>query len=134
MQAQRKRAPVSGLAPAGALTEMEVSAMQTIAPTGAMDDRTKSLMDALDGQVTVLTVALAQWADRDDSRPQPEVREAANTAMDALNTMSAKLHGTRAMLAAEIRASDQATDARIDAMLAVPLNERLAARIHGVSA
>ncbi|HEV2373536.1 MAG TPA: tyrosine-type recombinase/integrase [Streptosporangiaceae bacterium] len=33
----------------------------------------------------VLGVALAQWARRDDSRPQPEVRQSANTAMGAVD-------------------------------------------------
>ncbi|HEY8042985.1 MAG TPA: hypothetical protein VIF35_01860 [Streptosporangiaceae bacterium] len=42
--------------------------------------------------------------------------------------MLAELHLARSALLAEIRASDDATDARVDALLAVPLEERLAAR------
>jgi len=42
--------------------------------------------------------------------------------------MISELHGARSALAAEIRASDDATDARIDAMLAIPPGQRLAAR------
>ena len=53
----------------------------------------------------VLGVALAQWAARDDTRPQPEVRQAANTAMDAIDSMLAELHQLRARLVSEIRAS-----------------------------
>ena len=40
----------------------------------------------------VLGVALAQWAARDDTRAEPEVRRAANTAMDAIDAMIAELH------------------------------------------
>ena len=80
------------------------------------------------GVAGVLSGALATWAARDDSRAQPDVRLAANTAMDAIDAMLAGLHTQRAALVAEIRASDDATGARVDAMLAIPLEERLAAR------
>jgi len=93
-----------------------------------MDEQVKSLMDSLDGQVTLLTVALNTWAGRDDTKAQPQVREAANTAMSAIDMMLAKLHAARSVLVSEIRVSDDATDARVDAMLAVPLDVRLAAR------
>jgi hypothetical protein len=66
----------------------------------------------------VLGVALAQWMARDDSRPQAEVRRAANTAMDAIDAMLAELHQLRGRLLAEIRISDQAAAARADALLA----------------
>jgi hypothetical protein len=75
-----------------------------------------------------LSGALATWATRDDSKAQPDVRQTANTAMAAIDTMLAELHSARSALLAEIRASDDATDARVDALLAVPLEERLAAR------
>jgi len=66
----------------------------------------------------VLGVALAQWAARDDTRPQPEVRQAANTAMDAVDSMLGELHQLRSRLVGEIRVSDDAAAARVDAMLA----------------
>ena len=66
----------------------------------------------------VLGVALAQWMARDDTRPQPEVRRAASTAVDAVDLMLRELHQLRARLMAEIRASDDATAARVDAPLA----------------
>jgi hypothetical protein len=72
----------------------------------------------LEEHAGVLGVALAQWAYRDDSKPQPEVRQAANTAMDEIDTMLARLHAARSALIGEIRASDDARAARVDAMLA----------------
>jgi hypothetical protein len=71
-----------------------------------------------DGHVGVLGVALAQWAARDDTRPEPEVRQAANTAMDAIDAMLAELYELRSRLVTEIRVSDDATAARVDALLA----------------
>jgi hypothetical protein len=38
----------------------------------------------LEETMGVLAIALGPWEDRDDSKPQPEVRRAANTAMDAI--------------------------------------------------
>ena len=72
----------------------------------------------LDGHLGVLGVALAQWMARDETRAEPEVRQAANTAMDATDAMLAELHELRARLVGEIRASDDATAERVDAMLA----------------
>jgi len=66
----------------------------------------------------VLSVALAQWETRDDTRPQPEVRRAANTAMDEIDAMLAELHKMRSLLVGEIRDADDATAARVDALLA----------------
>ncbi|HEX9356339.1 MAG TPA: hypothetical protein VF933_21295 [Streptosporangiaceae bacterium] len=87
-----------------------------------------SVPSRLGNLVDVLSGALATWAARDDSKVQPEVRQSANVAMDAIDAILGKLHEARSALITEIRASDGATDARIDAMLAVPLEERLAAR------
>ena len=72
----------------------------------------------LEARVGVLGVALAQWAARDDSKPQPAVRQAANTAMDEIDAMLADLHRARQALMSETRASDDARAARVDAMLA----------------
>ena len=66
----------------------------------------------------VLGVALAQWAARDDSRAQPEIRRAASTAMDSIDAMLAELYALRSRLVGEIRASDALAVARADAMLA----------------
>ena len=72
----------------------------------------------LDDHLGVLGVALAAWATRDDSKAQPEIRQAANTAMDAIDAMLAELHRAQEQLVAEIRQSDDATTARVHAMLA----------------
>ncbi|MFZ0226540.1 MAG: hypothetical protein WAL41_06285 [Mycobacterium sp.] len=72
----------------------------------------------LEDSMGVLAVALAQWEIRDDSKAQPEVRRAANTAMDEIDAMLRELHQMRSRLVGEIRAADDATAARVDAMLA----------------
>jgi hypothetical protein len=73
---------------------------------------------ALENCTAVLSGALTVWATRDDSKAQPDVRQAANTAMAAIDTMLAELHAARSVLVGEIRASDDAFGARVDAMLA----------------
>ena len=82
----------------------------------------------LEDPMGVLAIALGQWEDRDETGPQPEVRRAANTAMDAIDGMLRDLHAMRARLVGEIRASDDAAAARVDAMLAA---RRAAADIAG---
>jgi len=72
----------------------------------------------LEDPMGVLSIALGQWEDRDDTRPQPEVRRAANTAMDEIDRMLRELHAMRSRLVSEIRVSDDAAAARADAMLA----------------
>src|SRR5262249_54160003 len=72
----------------------------------------------LEDLAAVLGAALAAWAARDDSKAQPEVRQAAGTAMDAIDAMQYQLNVARQQLVAEIRASDDAAAARADAMLA----------------
>jgi hypothetical protein len=67
--------------------------------------------------MVVLLTALQVWGDRDDSKPQAEVRRAANTAMDAIDAMLRDLYLMRARLIGEIRVSDDATAARTDALL-----------------
>jgi hypothetical protein len=71
----------------------------------------------LEDPMGVLSVALAQWETRDDTRPQPEVRRAANTAMAEIDEMLSELHAMRSRLVGEIRASDDASAARADALL-----------------
>jgi hypothetical protein len=70
-----------------------------------------------EGHNGALGVALAQWMARDDTWAEPEVRRAASTAMNAIDAMLAELHALRARLVSEIRASDDATAARVDALL-----------------
>jgi phosphate uptake regulator len=65
-----------------------------------------------------LANALAVWEQRDDSKAQPEVRRAANDAMDMIDAAIKGLHEIRSTLVGEIRASDDATAARADALLA----------------
>jgi hypothetical protein len=72
----------------------------------------------LEDHAGVLGVALATWATRDDSKAQPEVRQAANTAMDAIDAMLAELHRARASLVTEIRQANDASAARVGALLA----------------
>ena len=71
----------------------------------------------LEERVGVLGVALATWATRDDSKPQAGVRQAANTAIDEIDATMAELYAARAALVSEIHASDDASAARVDAML-----------------
>lgn len=71
----------------------------------------------LKDRAAVLGAALAAWATRDDSTAKPGVRQAANTAMDEIDAMLAGLHAARAALISEIRASDDARAARVDAVL-----------------
>jgi hypothetical protein len=67
-----------------------------------------------------LGAALATWGTRDDARPCPAARRAANDAMDAIDGALAVLHALRARLITEIRQSDDASAARADALLARP--------------
>jgi hypothetical protein len=71
-----------------------------------------------EGHNGVLAVALARWAARDDGEADPAARQAANTAMDAVDAMLRELHELRARLVSEIRASDDAAAARADQLLA----------------
>ena len=79
----------------------------------------------------VLATALGQWAHRDDSKGQPEIRQAANTAMTAIDAVLAELHAAGAALAAEIRESDDAAAVRADALHARLRRERLGDRPGG---
>jgi len=72
----------------------------------------------LEGPSIILGAALGLWETRDDSKPQPQVRQAANRAMDTIDAMLRELHAMRSRLTGEIRASDDATSARVDATLA----------------
>ncbi len=80
-------------------------------PVTSTDDN----LSALRNGVEDLTVALAIWENR--SEPDANARRAANTAMDAVDGMLTELHEVRARLIGEIRRSDDATAARVDALL-----------------
>jgi len=71
----------------------------------------------LENLTGVLGVALAQWATRDDMKAQPEIRRAANTAVESIDAMLRQLHAARAALVAGIRRSDDAAMARAEALL-----------------
>lgn len=72
----------------------------------------------LEDPMGVLSVNLAIWETRDDSKPQPEVRRAANKAMDAIDSMLADLHAIRNRLVGEIRQADDEAMKRTEALLA----------------
>ena len=72
----------------------------------------------LEDLMGVLSIALGQWERRDETRPQPEVRRAANKAVDAIDAMLGELYALRSRLLDEMRDSDDATAARVDALLA----------------
>jgi hypothetical protein len=74
-------------------------------------------VEAIRKQVGDLGTALALWSTRDDSRPCPEARRAANSAMDAVDAALAALHALRRSLVSEIRASDDQAEVRVDALL-----------------
>jgi hypothetical protein len=71
----------------------------------------------LEDPMGVLGVALAQWEIRDDGQPQPEIRRAASTAVDAIDAMLRDLQLMRSRLVSEIRVSDDAAAARADELL-----------------
>ena len=72
---------------------------------------------SLQVHASVLAGVLDLWRTRDDTKAQAEVREAANLALDEIDSMLAELHQLRARLVTEMRASDEATAARVDALI-----------------
>jgi hypothetical protein len=72
----------------------------------------------LEDPVNLLAVALGHWEKRDDGKPQAWVRRAASEAVDSIDSMLRELHTMRARLVSEIRASDDASAARADRLLA----------------
>ncbi len=74
-------------------------------------------LSALRGHVDDLGAWLAIWSARDDGRPDAHARRCANDAMDAIDAALRELHAVRQRLTDEIRASDDATAARADALL-----------------
>lgn len=78
----------------------------------------------LEDPLGVLSVNVGWWESRDPtaSVPQPEVRSAANKAMDAIDEMLTALHAIRQRLTGEIRVHDD---------LAVRRSEELLERLRG---
>lgn len=68
--------------------------------------------------VETLAVALSWWSTRDDSKPQPEVREYANLAVSTVDSLSRLLSQTRSRLLGEMRQSDEAGMRRTEKLLA----------------
>jgi hypothetical protein len=72
---------------------------------------------ALREHVEALSGALAHWAYRDNSKAQPEVRQAANVAVESIDAALAELHRIRGRLASQMRQSDDAAMRRTEALL-----------------
>jgi len=72
----------------------------------------------LEDSLAVLRLALARWQGRDESRPQADVRHAANDALAAIDELLRCLYPMRGRLVGEVRAADAANDARVDRLLA----------------
>lgn len=81
-------------------------------------------LSALRGHLGELEAALALWATRDDTKAQPDIRQAANDAIDAIDGALRELHGIRAGLLGEVRSSDDATTARAEELLRRTRQER----------
>jgi hypothetical protein len=75
-------------------------------------------VEAIRGQVDDLGAALAVWEARSEAGPEPDVRRAANLAMDSLDAALAGLYTVRQRLVSQIRASDDARAVRVDELLA----------------
>ena len=82
-------------------------------PGSAYADESAAIHDAADDIATYL----ALWAMRDDSKADPDARRCANSAMAAIDRALAELCALRSRLVSDIRASDDATAARVDALL-----------------
>jgi hypothetical protein len=86
---------------------------------------------ALREHVETLAVSLAQWAYRDDSKAQPEVRQAANVAVESIDAALRELHRVRQRLVGEMRQSDDAAMRRSGELLARIRAEREAGTANG---
>jgi hypothetical protein len=62
------------------------------------DDLTMPITGTLRVNLEALSVALSQWERRDDTEPQPEIRQAANEAMDVIHAIYRELHALRSRL------------------------------------
>ncbi len=80
--------------------------------------------DAYDGPLSAirnhaedLGAWLAIWSARDDGKPDAHARRCASDAVDAIDVALRELHQVRQRLIGEIRASDDASAARVDRLL-----------------
>lgn len=76
-----------------------------------------SALSALRGHLGELETALALWATRDDTKAQPDIRQAANDAIDAIDGALRELHAIRTELLGEVRESDDAATTRAEELL-----------------
>jgi len=81
------------------------------------DAEVSSQLYDMQSNLNTLVAAVGRWQARDDTRPQPEVRRAANAAMDAVDAMLRDLHAMRSRLVSEIRVGDDASAVRADSLL-----------------
>lgn len=65
-----------------------------------------------------LSVAVAHWASRDDTKDRAAARRAASTAVDAIDALLRELHQVRSRTITEARRWDDARNAELDAYLA----------------
>ena len=72
---------------------------------------------ALQDHLATLGESLAQWEDRDQAADKAAARRAGSAAVDAIDAMLRDLYLVRGRLVQETRAEDDATDARVDALL-----------------
>lgn len=72
----------------------------------------------LSDRLCMLSFTVATWAASDTAKPDAGARRAANAAVDAIDAMLLGLHDLRARLLDEVRDADDATAARVDALLA----------------
>lgn len=89
-------------------------------PGAAYADQSAAIIDS----AANIGAYLALWSMRDDSKPDAPARRAANEAMDAIDRALRQLHALRERLVGDIRASDDATADRVDALLASRAAER----------
>jgi hypothetical protein len=75
-------------------------------------------VETIRGRIGDPGTALSIWDTRDDARPCPAARHAANDAMDTIDGTLDGLHALRRSLVPEIRASDNAGAIRADELLA----------------
>lgn len=65
----------------------------------------------------IMSFSLARWAGRDDHQPQPGVRQAADTALEAVAAMRKQLADIQSALIQQIAVTDAAAAARTLALV-----------------
>jgi hypothetical protein len=92
----------------------DVSAMPLPRQLATYTDAVAAIRDHADD----LGVWLSIWSYREDNKPDAHARRHANDAVDAIDAAIRKLYGVRTQLITEIRDADDASAARVDALLA----------------